>query len=113
MTDKQPASRASLHAARSWLNSLVPHLVPGAGLTAASIPHRCCAALSPTHSLLQDWQIAKNKQDQHLDNIEKGLSTLKGIGESMGEALKTQDVLLDTIDDKVSGKCLISLRHAA
>ena len=69
--------------------------------------------LSPTIPLLQDWQIAKNKQDQHLDNIEKGLSTLKGIGESMGEALKTQDVLLDTIDEKVSGKCLMSLRRAA
>lgn len=67
----------------------------------------------PHPPLLQDWQIAKNKQDQHLDNIEKGLSTLKGIGESMGEALKTQDVLLDTIDEKVSGKCVMSLRLAA
>lgn len=67
----------------------------------------------PHPPLLQDWQIAKTKQDQHLDNIEKGLSTLKGIGESMGEALKTQDVLLDTIDEKVSGKCVMSLRLAA
>lgn len=50
---------------------------------------------------MQDWQIAKRKQDQHLDNIEKGLSTLKGIGEAMGETLKTQDVLIDTIDTKV------------
>jgi len=40
---------------------------------------------------LQDWQVAKKKQDLHLDNIEKGLSTLK-----------TQDVLIDTIDTKVS-----------
>ena len=53
---------------------------------------------------VQDWQIAKRKQDQHLDNIEKGLSTLKGIGEAMGETLKTQDVLIDTIDTKV-GLC--------
>ena len=51
---------------------------------------------------LQDWQVAKKKQDLHLDNIEKGLSTLKGIGEAMGETLKTQDVLIDTIDTKVS-----------
>ena len=50
---------------------------------------------------MQDWQVAKRKQDQHLDNIEKGLTTLKGIGEAMGEALKTQDVLIDTIDTKV------------
>eukprot|EP00891_Asterochloris_glomerata_P008955 jgi/Astpho2/8955/e_gw1.00133.122.1_t len=54
-----------------------------------------------SRKLAMDWQIAKTKQDQHLDNIEKGLSTLKGIGESMGEALKTQDVLLDTIDEKI------------
>lgn len=40
----------------------------------------------------------------HLDNIEKGLSTLKGIGEAMGETLKTQDVLIDQIDTKV---CII------
>ena len=51
--------------------------------------------------MLQDWQIAKRKQDLHLDNIEKGLVTLKGIGEAMGETLKTQDVLIDTIDTKV------------
>lgn len=46
--------------------------------------------------------MAKKKQDLHLDNIEKGLSTLKGIGEAMGETLKTQDVLIDTIDSKVT-----------
>lgn len=51
---------------------------------------------------VQDWQVAKRKQDQHLDNIEKGLTTLKGIGEAMGETLKTQDVLIDTIDSKVN-----------
>ena len=114
LRDRQAASlRASLHAARSWLNSLVSHLVPGAGSETASTLQRCCATLSPTTPLLQDWQIAKNKQDQHLDNIEKGLSTLKGIGESMGEALKTQDVLLDTIDEKVSGTCPKSVRRAA
>ncbi|KAL3142916.1 hypothetical protein ABBQ38_003203 [Trebouxia sp. C0009 RCD-2024] len=52
-------------------------------------------------ALADDWQVAKRKQDLHLDNIEKGLSTLKGIGEAMGETLKTQDVLIDTIDTKM------------
>lgn len=55
--------------------------------------------------MAQDWQVAKRKQDQHLDNIEKGLTTLKGIGEAMGETLKTQDVLIDTIDTKVTARC--------
>lgn len=52
--------------------------------------------------------MAKRKQDLHLDNIEKGLSTLKGIGEAMGETLKTQDVLIDTIDTKVAASYQLS-----
>ena len=54
--------------------------------------------------------MAKRKQDLHLDNIEKGLSTLKGIGEAMGETLKTQDVLIDTIDTKVSSTAWTACR---
>ena len=67
-------------------------------------PPCCCYAAVPVGKVCvatQDWQVAKRKQDLHLDNIEKGLSTLKGIGEAMGETLKTQDVLIDTIDTKV------------
>ena len=45
--------------------------------------------------------MAKAKQDKALDNIEKGIGTLKGIGEAMGESLKQQDIVLNTIDDKV------------
>ena len=50
---------------------------------------------------VQDWEVAKAKQDKALDNIEKGIGMLKGIGEAMGESLKQQDIVLDTIDDKV------------
>lgn len=57
--------------------------------------------------------MAKKKQDLHLDNIEKGLSTLKGIGEAMGETLKTQDVLIDTIDTKVSKQLVTPCAAAA
>ena len=57
--------------------------------------------------------MAKKKQDLHLDNIEKGLSTLKGIGEAMGETLKTQDVLIDTIDTKVSKQLITPYAAAA
>jgi predicted flap endonuclease-1-like 5' DNA nuclease len=53
-------------------------------------------------SLPQEWEDAKKKQDKALDNIEKGLTTLKGIGEAMGESLNQQDVVLDTIDNKVA-----------
>ncbi len=51
---------------------------------------------------MQEWEDAKRKQDKALDNIEKGIGTLKGIGEAMGESLNQQDVVLDTIDEKVT-----------
>ena len=45
--------------------------------------------------------MAKARQDKALDNIEKGLGVLKGLGEAMGENLSQQDVLLNEIDSKV------------
>ncbi|KAK9829335.1 hypothetical protein WJX72_005237 [[Myrmecia] bisecta] len=54
-----------------------------------------------TSAFRQEYELAAKKQDMALDNIEKGLSTLKGIGEAMGETLQTQDVLLDEIDTKM------------
>ncbi|EIE27389.1 hypothetical protein COCSUDRAFT_39074 [Coccomyxa subellipsoidea C-169] len=50
----------------------------------------------------KEWEDAKRKQDKALDNIEKGIGTLKGIGEAMGESLNQQDVVLDTIDEKMN-----------
>lgn len=52
--------------------------------------------------LMQEWDTAKAKQDKALDNIEKGLGVLKGIGEAMGENLDQQDVLLREVDSKVA-----------
>ncbi|KAK9865189.1 hypothetical protein WJX84_002251 [Apatococcus fuscideae] len=54
-----------------------------------------------TSAFRQDWEVAKKRQDKALDHIEKGLSTLKGIGEAMGETLTQQGVVLDAIDEKV------------
>lgn len=50
---------------------------------------------------LQDWESAKVRQDKALDNIEKGLGVLKGLGQAMGDNLNQQDVLLTEIDSKV------------
>lgn len=51
---------------------------------------------------VQEWEDAKKKQDKALDGIEKGLTTLKGIGEAMGESISQQDVVIDAIDEKVT-----------
>ena len=56
--------------------------------------------------LVQDFEIAKVRQDRQLDGIERGLGTLKEIGEAMGQALNHQDVLTDAIVEKV---CLCNL----
>ncbi|CAK0785050.1 hypothetical protein CVIRNUC_008255 [Coccomyxa viridis] len=55
-----------------------------------------------TRQFQQDWEVAKAKQDKALDSIERGIGTLKGIGEAMGETLKEQDMVLDAVDDKVN-----------
>ncbi|CAL8463075.1 g2609 [Coccomyxa elongata] len=55
-----------------------------------------------TKQFRQEWEDAKRNQDKALDSIEKGIGTLKGIGEAMGESLNQQDVVLDTIDEKMN-----------
>lgn len=56
---------------------------------------------SPRPVLLQDFEAAKARQDRSLDTIDKGLTTLRGIGEAMGETLRQQDVVLDAIHERV------------
>lgn len=49
---------------------------------------------------LQDFEIAKVRQDRQLDGIERGLGTLQQIGVAMGQNLDHQDVLTDAIVEK-------------
>ena len=67
----------------------------------SGMPTTCTITQVMLRRAVQDWEVAKAKQDKALDNIEKGIGTLKGIGEAMGESLKQQDIVLDTIVDKV------------
>jgi len=59
---------------------------------------------------LQEWEVAKIRQDKALDNIEKGLGVLKGLGEAMGENLGQQDVLLSEIDSKARSSSAPSMK---
>ena len=49
---------------------------------------------------LQDFEEAKARQDKSLDAIDKGLTTLRGIGEAMGETLAQNDIVLDAIHER-------------
>ncbi len=53
------------------------------------------------HTNLQDWEASKQRQDQQLDSIERGLETLRGLGEAMGENLQSQQVLANEVEDKL------------
>lgn len=50
----------------------------------------------------QEYLASKAKQDAGLDQISKGLRTLKDLGSAMSDELKKQDPLLDNIDDKTA-----------
>ena len=45
--------------------------------------------------------VAAERQEEGLEEISKGLHTLKGLAGDMGEELKKQDPLIDAIDHKV------------
>ncbi len=45
--------------------------------------------------------MAKGRQDLALDNIERGLSTLKELGTAMGEELERHDVMIDEVGTKM------------
>mmetsp|Transcript_13783 Transcript_13783/g.50184 ORF Transcript_13783/g.50184 Transcript_13783/m.50184 type:complete len:274 (-) Transcript_13783:188-1009(-) len=49
----------------------------------------------------QEYEQRRDKQDIALAEISNGLSTLKTIGEEMGEELDRQQPLVDSIEDKV------------
>ncbi|KAK9842232.1 hypothetical protein WJX81_001822 [Elliptochloris bilobata] len=49
----------------------------------------------------KDFEAAKARQDKSLDTIDQGLTTLRGIGEAMGETLRQQDVVLDAIHERM------------
>ena len=50
----------------------------------------------------QEYLASKVKQDVGLDQISKGLRTLKDLGHAMSDELKKQDPLLNVIDDKAT-----------
>ena len=49
----------------------------------------------------EEWQQRKAKQEEGLDVIEKGLSTLKNMSEDIGDELRRQKPLINTIENKV------------
>ena len=54
-----------------------------------------------TSEFVREASIAKDRQDLALDNIERGISTLKEIGAAMGDELERHDVVIDEVGDKM------------
>ena len=57
--------------------------------------------LTLTSSLPQEADDAATRQDKVLNDIERGVGDLRGLGDAMGAALDAQGVLAVAIDDKV------------
>ncbi len=54
-----------------------------------------------TADFVRDANIAKERQDLALDNIERGVSTLKELGAAMGDELERHDTIIDEVGDKM------------
>lgn len=54
-----------------------------------------------TQKFVKDVAVAQERQDMQLENIERGVSTLKEIGTAMGEELERHDVLIDEVEEKM------------
>ncbi len=54
-----------------------------------------------TAEFVRDATIAKERQDLALDNIERGISTLKELGAAMGDELERHDVVIDEVGAKM------------
>jgi len=54
-----------------------------------------------TSEFVRDASMARDRQDLALDNIERGLSTLKELGAAMGEELERHDVVIDEVETKM------------
>jgi SYP7 family syntaxin len=54
-----------------------------------------------TAEFVRDATMAKERQDLALDNIERGISTLKELGAAMGDELERHDVVIDEVGAKM------------
>jgi hypothetical protein len=52
-------------------------------------------------AFVRDVNVSRSRQDIALDNIERGLSTLKDLGGAMNEELARHDVLIDEVGAKM------------
>lgn len=56
----------------------------------------------------QEKETAFKHQDKALERIEQGVSVLKDVAGAMGEELRHQEILLDTVDEKVTDRKYVS-----
>lgn len=54
-----------------------------------------------TDQFVRDVNVSQSRQDIALDNIERGLSTLKDLGGAMNEELERHDILIDEVGVKM------------
>lgn len=73
--------------------------INGSGL--ASADSRAYMHTDQTKEFTREASLAKERQDIALENIERGLSTLKDLGGAMGEELQRHDGVIDEVGAKM------------
>lgn len=53
-----------------------------------------------SRQLQSEWDASKRKQDQGLDEVSKGLGTLKNLASEMGEEIHRQEPMIENLDHK-------------
>jgi SYP7 family syntaxin len=54
-----------------------------------------------TREFVKQATMAQERQDLQLENIERGVETLKEIGTAMGDELQRHDVIIDEVEEKM------------
>jgi len=57
--------------------------------------------LPPTGARTQDWERARQKQNEKLDLIALGLDKLNDLGTAIGEELERQDAFVQSLEERV------------
>lgn len=101
-TLRRPQRLMSAHGAGSSLQSAGEIHIDTSNLESQLASGK--ALYSHTEETLEfknEWEVAKARQDERLEGIEKGIGTLKELGIAMGEEVQRQDVLIDEVDAKM------------
>ena len=99
--DGVSSSVKKFNAKKGGMISLNEIRIDELGAEASTSRARTMERTDQSKAFEEEWRQRKAKQEEGLDVIEKGLSTLKNMSEDIGDELRRQKPLINTIENKV------------